>query len=252
MLDLLLPRRCGVCGCTLLARERHLCTECAMKMPLTYFWLQERNPMADRFNERIEEGLTQDVLNGRQPSREQYAFATALYFYKDDYRELSKSLKYRAAVSLGRYVAQALGRKIAACSFLGDVDLVVPVPLHPLRRLKRGYNQAQVIAESIVEVLEGGKNVSLACGVLRRGRNTTSQTFIDVAHKAENVSGAFSVRMDCLPQCRHILLVDDVCTTASTLAECQRTLRGALVEKFGPEAGQAVRISAATLAFVGD
>lgn len=245
IMDLILPRRCAVCGMKLLRNEKVLCTDCAEGMPLTYFWQREHNPMADKLNERIQ-------------GREQYSFAVALYFYKDGYKALSKELKYEADVKTGRYVAAALGRKILEAPFLKDVDVIVPVPLHWWRCLSRGYNQSQIIAESVVSVLNeaGRAPVAVKPDALRRTRRTKTQVHLAMKDKAANVSGAFKARFqdglisDIPPV--HILLIDDVFTSGSTLAECHKALREALVERFGHVAGSAVKISVATLAFVGD
>jgi len=245
ILDLILPRRCAVCGTKLLRNEKVLCTDCAEGMPLTYFWQREHNPMADKLNERIK-------------GREQYSLAVALYFYKDGYKALSKDLKYEADLRTGRYVAAALGRKILEAPFLNDVDVIVPVPLHWWRRLCRGYNQSEIIAESAASVLNGAERspVAVKPEILRRIRRTKTQVHLAMKDKAANVSGAFKA---CFPDGQpsdkppvHILLIDDVFTSGSTLAGCHKALREALVERFGPVAGSAVKISVATLAFVGD
>lgn len=234
--DLVLPRYCAVCGRTLLLKERHLCLECAKDMPLTYFWTMKLNPMSDRFNSRIPDGRH---------------FAVALFLYRGKYRNLTKGVKYRGDVRLGRYLGAALGRKIASCEWMNDVDVVVPVPLHFTRKLRRGYNQAQVIAEAVAGEL-GRESCRLDTDVLFRRKRTASQARLRMSQKAENVAGAFLAdfgKTEKRPV--HVLLVDDVFTSGSTLVECQTALRRALVEKFGKE-GTETCISVATLAFVGD
>lgn len=254
MLDILLPRQCAVCGKRLLLQERHICTECITDLPQTYFFLQEHNPMADRFNAVIQHGIETDMDCGHHPPLQMYEYALALYFYKDGYKNLSRGLKYDADVKPGRYMAAALGRKVATCPYLADVDLVVPVPLHWRRRLQRGYNQAEIIANEVAGcIAAAGKECRMESGLLQRRRSTASQALLDKADKAENVRDAFSLREEKLPPAvRHILLVDDVFTTGSTLGECHKTIRSAIIRRFGPEKGSSIRISAATLAFAGD
>lgn len=258
LLDLILPRRCACCGGKLLLGERHLCLDCTLNMPLTYFWTQKFNPMADKFNARIQDGLKK---------AEPYSFAAALFFYKGGWQNLTKAVKYKADLSLGKYLGSAMAAKLNGSELFRDVDTVIPVPLHRRRYLKRGYNQAEIIARAIAEglnVKDPGKDpvkdpgdgtpagAMLDTASLYRSRNTISQATLDVSEKAENVAGAFAVRenaFESLPA--HILLVDDVFTTGSTLCECQRALRQALVRRHG-NAGAKVRISAVTLAYVGD
>lgn len=244
LLDLFLPRHCAVCGTTLLGGENCICTKCIMDMPLTWFWDLENNAMAEKFNARIQN--LRDA--GNRTGFEHYSYAAALFFYKGDYRRLSRMLKYDANMTTGRYVADALGRKLAASHVFEDVDVIVPVPLHWTRRLHRGYNQAEIIASEISFHLAG----RVDSGILKRRRRTGSQARMTMERKAANVAGAFSADFGGRQCPSHILLVDDVFTTGSTLAECHLALRLALERAYGKKEAAAVRISAATLAFVWD
>lgn len=282
LLDILLPRRCGVCGGKLIAAEKCLCTACSMRMPLTYFWTMESNAMSEALNARIQKLRDASSVTFYEP----YSYACALYFYKEGYRNISKALKYKGDMPLGRYVSSALGRKIASSPYFADVDIIMPVPLHWIRRAKRGYNQAYVIASSIA--LEMAAAVSahsaasaasaamsapsapsvqplpesapkLAAGIITRARRTRSQATLAVSDKAANVSGAFRVDAAALERLvpgdgsrHHILLVDDVFTTGSTLSECQHALRTAIVKCMGPEMSKNTRISCACLSYVGE
>lgn len=230
-----------MCGTVLLKAERCICTDCAMEMPLTYFWDRQPNPMADRLYDCLQRvgGVSAGGQCGMRP------YAAALFFYRGGYRDITRFVKYGGMISTGRYMGEALGRKLASSEFFSDVDLVVPVPLHWLRRLRRGYNQAEIIAGSVASVL----SVPVGDGILRRIRRTGTQTRLPVAEKAANVFGAFKVADAAkLREYRHILLVDDVFTTGSTLAECCRALGAALPSP----AGDSIRISACTLACVGE
>lgn len=251
LLDFILPRKCAVCGCSLVGKEGRLCTRCAVQIPLTYFWTTEHNPMSEKLNARIEDyrlchGIT---------SREGWNLAFALYFYKGGYRNISKALKYRADIATGRYIAGALARRIRNCRSYDDADWIVPVPLHWTRRLVRGYNQAEVIAKELE------KSLGIPCArVLKRNRRTKSQARLRVGEKEKNVKGAFSVDTPLLAELtkegvkipRHIILVDDVFTTGSTICECHQCLRKALRDAFGDRKASRIRISAVTLAAVGD
>lgn len=244
LLDLFLPRHCAVCGATLLGGERCLCTACIMDMPLTFFWDQEHNPMADKFNARIQSLRDERGIVGFEP----YSLATALFFYKGDYRRLSQMLKYDANRTVGRYVADALGRKLSQSTLYSDVDMIIPVPLHWTRRLRRGYNQSEIIASEVAFHICGRVDTT----VLKRVRRTASQARRAVSAKGANVAGAFSASFR-EPECpRHALIIDDVFTSGSTMAECQVSLREALVRRYGKEKAATVKISAAALAFVGD
>ena len=203
-------------------------------MPQTRFWEMSHNPMADKFNGIIQKNIGTE--------REAYAYASALFFYHSDacFRKIPYQIKYEGNISAGRYFGNLLGRRLASSVLFEDIDLIVPVPLHWARRWKRGYNQAEVIASGIAEAMD----VMMRSDLLVRTRRTASQTKRAVEDKMKNVSGAFAVSDLCSDvKCRHILIVDDVFTTGSTLWACFNALR----RVFPPS----VRISVATLAFVG-
>lgn len=247
--DLILPRVCVVCAEKLLYGERHICLHCLAGMPLTHFWERECNPMADRFNVLIQQRLEKDDLCPNI-SRERYAYAAALFFYSHDaqYRQILYNLKYEGRTDVGKHFGRMLGSKLAASAAFKDVDCVMPVPLHWIRRWRRGYNQAEVIAREVAAEL----GAPLDCRTLVRRRRTRTQTRLNIDGKAANVAGAFRVHLkresdssgqSRHPEVRHILLIDDLFTTGSTLMACFTALR----EVFPPE----VRISVATLGFVG-
>lgn len=238
--DVILPRTCTVCGTRLNLNERHLCLPCLADLPLTYFWKRSHNEMADRFNRLIETGPDGCLSDGRL---ERYAFAAALFFYdgNGDYRRIPHRLKYHGDRSIGCFFGRMLGRKLGSAGHFKDVDAVIPVPLHWARRWARGYNQAEVIADEVAAAL----GAYVRTDILKRCRRTRTQTKVSPEQKAANVKGAFRAdRVRALEDdLRHILLVDDVFTTGSTLHNCFLALRSALPPS--------VRISVATLGFVG-
>lgn len=225
--DLAMPRVCVVCGRALMPGEHHICLECLADFPRTRLSAMARNPMADLYNGKIEAGS--------------YQYATALFYYSSDspYRKITQALKYHRDFGAGRMFARMLGEEIKTSNVYKDVDLVVPVPLHWTRKIKRGYNQADVIAKEVAMCL----GVRLDTKALKRTRRTGSQVRLTGEERERNVSGAFRVRKkENIAGSRHILIVDDVYTTGATLAACTEAIRAAL--------GRDIRISVATLGFV--
>jgi ComF family protein len=168
--------------------------------------------------------------------------AAALFFYRHDspYCEIVRQFKYGRRESLGLWAARLLGGYLAAGGLYCDVQAVVPVPLHPLKRWKRGFNQAEIIARGVAEGLGG---ILVVPHLLRRRRYTSTQTRRSAISRRSNVSGAFAVNPRELGKLRvagitHILIVDDVLTTGATLSECIRLLQDHFT------------VSAATLGFV--
>ena len=195
--------------------------------------------MADKFNEAIQKSIGEDDI-----SHERYAYAAALFFYHSEanYRLIPYQIKYHGNIGIGHLFGKMLGIRLASSEIFSDVDAVIPVPLHWTRKWKRGYNQAEVIASAVAEAM----GAPLKTDIIRRRKATKTQTKMSVEEKAANVSKAFSVNMNSiqsLSSARHLLLIDDVFTTGSTLYACFAALRTA----FPPS----VRISVATLGFVG-
>lgn len=244
--DFFLPERCVVCGRVLSQKERFICCFCDADLPLTRYWLQEKQPMADRYNAQIQQQLGAYEAPGR---------AAALFFYREEagFKWIPQGLKYEGRRALGRYFGERLGRELAGSPLFADVDLIVPVPLHPFRRFRRGYNQAEVLARAVAKAYEDAlaTNTSrvppvVSARLVRRIRATRTQTRLSGEEKRKNVAGAFRVspreyaRLALAP--RHILVVDDVFTTGATLGAVHAALRTV----FPPE----VSVSVATLAYV--
>ena len=256
--DFLLPRKCIVCGEKLTAQEEHICRWCRDDMPQTRFWQLRHNPMADKINAAIQKEL-EKLWDAGDFRTERYVRAVALFFFNEeaDYKKIPYRIKYEGDIRAGRYFGRMLGDRLSSAEWFQDIDTIIPVPLHWRRKWKRGYNQAEIIAQGISEAL----GIPVRTDILRRRKHTRTQINLNIQQKSANVAGAFSAS---LPQTRstnadnvtsdktgsnrtyhprHILLVDDVFTTGSTLTACFFALRSA----FSPE----VRISVATLGFVG-
>jgi len=128
-------------------------------------------------------------------------------------REIIHHLKYADRVSLAKPLGAILKECLQKERFQGDV--VVPVPLHRSRERIRGFNQAELIA-----VRTG---LPVLNRMLRRRKNTPSQTGLTRSERKRNLAGAFELRGDVSG--RRMILVDDVYTTGSTMNEIARTLK---------------------------
>ena len=215
--DIFLPRCCIICGRPLYRFERHIFMVCLYDLPRTYFWMNRYNQMAQSFNALLQTHIQKEETLFRFPVR--YVYAAALFFYTGDsyYRQITRSLKYGYDLSSGRYFSHMFATYLRQCSFLEDVDLIAPVPLHKRRRWSRGYNQAQVIAEEL------SKSLDWPCipDFLIRTRMTRTQTRLSVEEKHKNVENAFRVNSSRVEDLlglryRHLVLVDDVFTTGAT------------------------------------
>ena len=202
ILHLVFPERCAVCGEMLPEGVRFMCPGCSWDMPLTGYWAEHDNPVLRKFG-------------GLLPLRE----ASSLIFYTPNskYRTLVHRFKYYGQWRDSLILGEMTGKKLKESGLYDSVDTVVPVPLHLVRRLKRGYNQAEYLAQGIARELDIPLDTA---SVTRSGYNRSQTKTKDHADRWENVAGIFSVRRPARLDGRHILLVDDVLTTGATLISC--------------------------------
>lgn len=206
LLSLLYPRRCLVCGDPLVGSERHICLSCLAIMPRPYFSGTDVEQMSLRL------GLT---------VAPEHTAALFIYGRRDPYAALIHHAKYRDKPEVGRYLASILTGEILPSGFFGSVDLVVPVPLHWFKRVRRGYNQTEYIARGVADV------TGIPCdNAILKVRAHRSQTRRSASSRAAVAANVFALADDVsgLEHC-HILLVDDVLTTGSTLRGCAAAIR---------------------------
>ncbi len=207
--DALLPPLCLLCGAAG-ASGRDLCAGCAGELPLN----APACPCCGLPLAAESKGPCGLCL--RHPPDFDRVFAPFLYRPPVDY--LILGLKFNNRLSHARLLGELLADALAARA-AGLPDCIVPVPLHPLRLRERGFNQALELARAAARRFQ----VPLVPDGLRRIRHTTPQTGLDARQRQTNLLGAFMLSHPL--QGKRVVLVDDVITTASTVAECARTLR---------------------------
>jgi competence protein ComFC len=141
-------------------------------------------------------------------------------------RELIHRFKDGGETWLAGLLGELLKQGLRDARLMGKpFDAVVPVPLHPLRRREREFNQAEVLARELAR--DQGWEF---CDALQRIRYTVTQTHFDRRRRMRNLRDAFRVHPNAAVEGKRVLLVDDVLTTGSTLDECARMLLGAGAE----------------------
>lgn len=199
------PRCCIACHANLLHGEEVLCTRCLSQLPRTSYHTVMDNPVRLR-------------LAGRLPLAFGFAF---LRFRKSGLvQSLLHELKYNNRPEVGVRIGKLYGLDLLTAGYAGAFDLIIPVPLHPSRIRKRGYNQSAKFAEGLGETLQTKWEESIS---LRTGA-TSTQTKKGRTDRWSNVQNAFSISAKTSIEGQRILLVDDVITTGATLEACGQHL----------------------------
>lgn len=197
-LNLFFPDLCVVCNEKLSEGEQHICTDCLLLLPKTNFHLQPDN--------RLEQ-----FFAGRIPFRHIAAYA---YFVKGgSIQQIIHELKYNRNPEIGSFIGELCGENIKGSDFISAVDLIVPVPLHPKREKQRGYNQSLEICKGISTIT----GIPVDSTTLVRTVNNQSQTKNSRFDRWKNVEDIFALTDNEAFRNKHILLIDDVITTGSTL-----------------------------------
>ena len=218
-MGIIYPRLCAACGNVLYYNERVLCLKCYTDLPRTGYHVHNENEVARLFW-------------GRIPVRNATSFI--LFNKVSRYRSILHELKYRGQPLVGIEMGRLFGLELKDTPY-AVADLIHPVPLHPYKLRRRGYNQSELIARGMAEIL----GIPVLTDLVARISKTGTQTRKSRYDRWENVRNAFSV---CHPEAllnKHVLLVDDVITTGATIEACAEAFLSV----------EGVTVSIATLAF---
>lgn len=205
---------CPICGKVLFSRNHYCCQTCFKALPLNH---HNKCDSCGRGLIDQNKELCSRCLEENYPFSGGYAH----YHYYQGAAKLVAALKFKNRPHLATYLGGQLDLK--GCSWIGEIDLIIPIPIHPKRLEDRGYNQSLYIAKGILAGLGGGQRVSLN-QTLARSYNSPHQRGLSRADRATNIIGAFDLVDPTVIEGKKILLVDDVLTTGATLGEAARTL----------------------------
>ena len=199
--SLFLPRTCLACGRVLLENEGCVCLACRYNMPLTNFAKRKDNPIKLLF---------ENVLPVES--------AAAMFWFVGgtEWQRIIHNFKYHGRWFFAQKMGEWLGEELLDSGNFDDIDLIVPIPLHYRRRLRRGYNQSEQLALGV------GRKMGVECDFrsVRRRHYNDSQTSKSRSERWDNVEEIFDVRRAERLRGKHILLLDDVLTTGATMASC--------------------------------
>ena len=206
-LDFISPRQCVVCGERLSPTERSLCSVCVLHLPrTTYQFTPNDNPMAQLFWH-----LT--------PVER----AAALLFY-EPHSEMARivyDMKYHDRPDIGEDMGRLMANEMQFARYFDGIDVLLPVPLSRKRLRQRGYNQSEQLAIGISDIT----HLPIVTKALRRKEFHQSQTKLARWQRQENVADTFQLIDNSPLKGRHVLLVDDICTTGATLIACVDALK---------------------------
>ncbi|GHT47574.1 phosphoribosyltransferase [Endomicrobiia bacterium] len=216
IIALFFPVTCSLCGDDLHSLSKtSICNKCKESLPLIKGLVCQKCglPLCDG---------GEFCRECRKHSKE-YNFdkMRSVYLYKDLARRLILKFKYSNRSFLARDLGLAMNKTLRQYNFYNDSDFVIPVPLNILRRIKRGYNQAELLAEEISLIT----NIPLLKNVLFRKKITKPQFKLSKVERSKNIKDSFFVKNDVIIKNKTILLIDDIATTSITVSSCSLALK---------------------------
>jgi ComF family protein len=185
--------------------ESLICTECFVVIPRTNYHFVEDNPVAQLFW-------------GRCMIEKAAAFS---YYNKGSrIRKLIHNLKYKGIREIGYELGRIYGLSLKESGFTNDIDMIIPVPLHPMKERIRGFNQSETISMGIADVTRLPVDIKSLARILVSATQTKRSRY----ERWTNVEGIFQVIDSETIMGKHVLLVDDVITTGSTIESCTNEL----------------------------
>lgn len=219
LIHLIFPELCIGCNKRIEDIQDAFCVDCYLDFPFTRVTDISDNEFTDHFRGKL---------------RLEYAASLFFFVKTGSVQNMIRQLKYYRKSENGLKLGQLYGNTYRETTMASDIDIIVPVPLHKKKLAERGYNQSERISRGIASVF----NVPVSVNNLVRQKNTITQTRLSNEARQENIRGAFILKDEHEFHNKHILLVDDVLTTGSTLLGCANAF----------ERVKGIRISMATIA----
>lgn len=203
-MDFLLPRFCVSCDNKITIKDNVVCSNCLKKFELT-----NKNQIKKEFEKKF---LNDKIISG---------FTSPFIFSETSIlQKLIHELKYNQNYHIGKFLGELAANYSKEIIQKWNIDYIVPVPLHKIKKAERGYNQSQEISKGYSEVL----NINILRKSIIRKRFTPSQTKLNLEERKLNIADAFAVKNKKRIINKNILLIDDVITTGATISECGKEL----------------------------
>jgi ComF family protein len=204
-ISLFFPKTCPACGNNLFSNEKVICTKCLYHLPKTDFHKERDNPVSKVFWGRVN-----------------LQSAAAMYYYRKGgkVQHMIHQLKYKGYQEIGTFLGEVYGSELITMDEFREIEMIIPVPLHRRKMLKRGFNQSEVFANGLAKSM----NVEVDTTSIIRSIATTTQTRKSRYKRWENVKEIFELKNPAKLAGKHILVVDDVITTGATMEACVQVI----------------------------
>ena len=218
IISIIYPPVCAGCNKPNHSNEKniYICNEC-------YYNIKRHVPP---FCQKCGRGLmqTKDIYSGACSicQNRQYYFnqAWSICSYEGIIKELIHKFKYNQKVQYKAIFEDLFNEFIETFNVLSEIDLIIPIPLHPARLREREYNQSQVLASIVSKII----NKPSDCKILFRRKNTKSQINLNEEKRFKNIADCFAIKNSKEILNKSILLIDDVFTTGITLSEAAKVI----------------------------
>jgi len=196
---------CYACNDFQIDNEEILCMKCLQQLPFTSF-------------ESILDNPTEKLFWGRLETK----FACSIFYFEKEniIQQVIHQIKYKNEKQLGIFMGRLMGTKLISMPELHQIDYMIPMPLHPKKEKKRGYNQATLLCKGIKETCQ----LDYDENVITRIKQTQTQTQKSRIERWQNVEEVFCVPSPEKIINKNILLIDDVITTGASTESCGRIL----------------------------
>lgn len=215
LLDFVYPPHCGVCGGELNRGDGVICEACwrSLETIAPPFCQKCGLPLSSQNN----------LCSACEVREHMFSFARSYGLFDELFQKIIHLFKYRRKLSLTEPLSSLMTQMVKADLRFSCLEAVIPVPLHPVKRRARGFNQSELLAQNLSRAM----GWPLLRGALLRAVNTPSQSKLSLKERMTNVRDAFWVKDPREVQDKRILLVDDVLTTGSTADACSSVLLAA-------------------------
>lgn len=205
LLYLFYPKVCAVCKDQLLENEDTICIICRHDLPIIFSKNTRNNKITSVFKGRIFIEQANTLL---------------AYTKEGKTKKLIHHLKYKGNQNIGNFIGKWFGELLIENNQFSTIDYIIPVPLHPVKERKRGYNQVTTFAKTISSYLKK----PLIIKNLTKTHLSTTQTFKQRFERFNDLETKFSINNPSFFNGKHVLLIDDVITTGATIEACCKEL----------------------------